>query len=64
MREKLRPQIERVGDMAIIPVAGALARRPDPFEIAWGAFEDTDSIRGLGGAGRCRRGCGRYPPGC
>lgn len=47
MREKLRPQIERVGDMAIIPVAGALARRPDPFEMAWGAFEDTDALRGL-----------------
>lgn len=47
MREKLRPQIERAGDLAIVPVSGALARRPDPFEMAWGDFEDTDAIRGL-----------------
>ena len=47
MRERLRPQIERAGDLAIVPVAGALARRPDPVEMAFGDFEDTDSIRSL-----------------
>ena len=47
LRARLRPEIERVGDTAVIPVSGALARRPDPFELAYGAFEDTDFLRDL-----------------
>jgi signal peptide peptidase SppA len=47
MRERLSAQMERVGDLAVIPVAGALARHPDPFEMVWGDVEDTDAVRGL-----------------
>ncbi len=49
MRERLRPSVERVGDTAVVPVSGALARRPDPIEMAYGEIEDTDVIRGLVG---------------
>jgi len=47
LRARLRPEIERVGDTAVVPVSGALAHRPDPFELAYGAFEDTDVLRDL-----------------
>lgn len=47
LRAKLQPQVERVGDVAVVPVSGALARRPDPWEQALGNFEDTDAIRAL-----------------
>jgi signal peptide peptidase SppA len=46
-RQRLAPQVERLGDVAVVPIVGALARRPDPFEMAWGDVEDTDAIRGL-----------------
>lgn len=47
MRERLSPQIERVGNLAVVPIVGALTRRPDPFEMAWGDVEDSDLLRGL-----------------
>lgn len=47
LRDGLKPQAERVGNLAVIPISGALMRRPDPWEMAWGEAEDTDSIRAL-----------------
>jgi len=48
IRSGSQPRAEQgVGDTAVVPVAGALARRPDPFELACGTFEDTDVLRDL-----------------
>lgn len=47
LRDGLKPQMERVRDVAVIPVLGALARRPDLGELAYGEAEDTDHLRAL-----------------
>lgn len=47
MREKLKPAAEMFGNLSVIPVFGALAQRPDPFEQALGIVEDTGAIRAL-----------------
>ena len=47
LRERVMPQMERVGSLAIVPVTGVLARKPDPFEMAFGGVEDTDAVRSL-----------------
>lgn len=46
-RKSVMPQIERVGDISIVPIAGALMRRPDFYDAAYGDAEDTDAVRGL-----------------
>lgn len=46
-RDSLKPQVERAGNIAVVPISGALARRPDPLEMAYGAIEDSDAIRQL-----------------
>lgn len=47
MRDGLKPMVEMAGNVGIIPVNGALMRKPDPFEMAWGGVEDTDTLRHL-----------------
>lgn len=47
LRDGLRPAAERNGNLAVVPVQGALLRRPDPWEQAWGEAEDTDAVRSL-----------------
>lgn len=46
-RARLAPKIEQVGNVAVIPIFGALAQRPDHWEMAYGLVEDTNSIRSL-----------------
>lgn len=37
LRERLRPQVQLVGDVGVLPIYGVLARRPDPMELIYGA---------------------------
>lgn len=46
-RKSVMPQIERIGDISVIPIVGALMRRPDFYEAAYGEAEDTDAVRSL-----------------
>lgn len=47
MRVKTNPQIERIGNLAVVPITGALMQRPDLVDALYGDAEDTDVIRGL-----------------
>lgn len=47
LREKVAPKADLVGNLAVIPIFGALAQRPDPWEQASGMVEDTSAIRSL-----------------
>lgn len=47
MRDGLKPRIEQVGNLAVVPIVGALMRRPDPWEQAFGDAEDTDALADL-----------------
>jgi signal peptide peptidase SppA len=44
IREKMKPAVERVGDLAIVPISGVLARKPDIYELAFFGFEDMLEI--------------------
>lgn len=41
MRESLKPQVTRVGSLAVLPINGVLARNPHPLEMVWYDMEDT-----------------------
>lgn len=43
MRSKMTPKVEMLGDVAIVPVQGALAYNPDPWEMVYGV-EDSRSV--------------------
>ena len=43
-REALRPQVERSKNMAIVPIQGALAYNPDPFELLYDGVEDSRMV--------------------
>lgn len=46
MRQRLKPQRRMLADgTTVIPVSGVLARKPDPFEMAFYGVEDSDFIR-------------------
>lgn len=45
MREELKPKASMVGDIAVVPIHGTLARRPDVFEMLWYDFEATENIQ-------------------
>lgn len=47
LREGLRPQMEKMGDVAVVPVMGALVRRPELIDLAYGDAEDTDQVRAM-----------------
>lgn len=46
-RQLMRPTITRVGDVAVVPVKGILARKPDIWELAFMGYEDMDEISGM-----------------
>lgn len=46
-RELARPKLERAGPFAIVPMVGALAANPDPFEQLFYGVEDTNALRDL-----------------
>ena len=43
-REAMKPKIERDKNLAIVPISGVLARKPDVFELAFYGFEDMMEI--------------------
>lgn len=44
LREKLKPQVAVDRGVAVLPIYGTLARRPDPFEMAFFDVEDSSLI--------------------
>lgn len=44
MRETLKPKMELLGDVAVIPVEGTLAYNPDPFEMLYYGVEDSRAV--------------------
>lgn len=45
MRDKLRPQATMTSDgIAVLPVEGVLAHKPDVFEMAWFGMEDSGAV--------------------
>lgn len=46
-RAMLQPKVERVGDLAIVPINGILARNPDPYEMAFYGVEDMNGIEAM-----------------
>lgn len=47
LRKSLAPKVERIGDLAIVPIEGILARKPDPFEMAFFGVEDMNGIEAM-----------------
>jgi len=45
LREELKPKVSMAGDIAVVPIHGTLARRPDVAELLWYDFEATESIQ-------------------
>ena len=43
-REMLKPQADIRGDIAVLPIDGVLARKPDPWEMAFYGVEDTCAV--------------------
>lgn len=43
-RDMLKVRAEIRGDVAVVPIYGVLARRPDPYEQAFYGVEDTDGV--------------------
>lgn len=44
LRDATAPQVELRNGIAIVPVEGALARKPDVFELAYGGIEDSQRV--------------------
>jgi signal peptide peptidase SppA len=44
MRDRLKPQAEIKGNVAILPIEGVLARKPDPWEMAFYGVEDSGAV--------------------
>jgi protease-4 len=44
MRANFKPQVDRMGDVAVIRVSGVLAQRPALEEIAWFGMEDMEAL--------------------
>ncbi|MDB6024017.1 MAG: signal peptide peptidase [Verrucomicrobiales bacterium] len=44
LRKQCEPKMEVRGDMAFIPVQGALAYNPDPWEMLYGGMEDSRAV--------------------
>jgi len=44
VREQMKPKVERVKNLAIVPISGVLARKPDIYELAFYGFEDMIEI--------------------
>ena len=47
IRAHLAPKVEVRGDVAIVPVQGALAYNPDPWEMLFDGVEDSRSVLGM-----------------
>jgi signal peptide peptidase SppA len=43
-REELQPEVEILGDIAVVEITGVLAKKPDPYEMALCGVEDMDGI--------------------
>src|SRR6185437_10590156 len=46
-REQMKPKLEMRGNIAIVPVQGALAYNPDPSEMFYDGVEDSRSVLGM-----------------
>jgi capsid assembly protease len=44
VREQMRPQMEVKKGVAFVPVVGALAHRPDPYEMFYDGVEDSRNV--------------------
>lgn len=47
VRAALRPQMQLVGDVAVMPIQGTLAYNPDPFEMLYAGVEDSRTVRDM-----------------
>ncbi|MDE2100954.1 MAG: S49 family peptidase [Patescibacteria group bacterium] len=47
MRGDMKPQMERMKNMAIVPVQGALAYNPDVGEMVWDGVEDSRNVQAM-----------------
>ena len=45
LREELKPKVSMAGDIAVVPIHGTLARRPDVIELLWYGFEAIENIQ-------------------
>jgi signal peptide peptidase SppA len=45
LRQELKPKVGMVGDIAVVPIQGTLARRPDVAELLWYDFEATENVQ-------------------
>lgn len=44
LRASVEPKVEKFGDVAVVPVQGALAYNPDPWEMLYAGVEDSRNI--------------------
>lgn len=44
MRDALKPKAEILGGVAVLPIDGILARKPDPWEMAFYGVEDSSAV--------------------
>lgn len=44
VRASLEPKVEKFGDVAVVPVQGALAYNPDPWEMIYNGVEDSRNV--------------------
>lgn len=47
LRAYLKPQMQIVGNVAVMPIAGTLAYNPDPFEMLYYGVEDSRAVAGM-----------------
>lgn len=44
LRKEMKPAMQKVGNLAIVPVQGPIAYNPDPGEMLWDGVEDSKNI--------------------
>ena len=45
IRQELKPKVTMAGEIAVVPIQGTLARRPDVAELLWYDFEAIENVQ-------------------